>query len=55
MGTQQGWPAPRAMGPVDGRVTVPGSKSISNRALILAAISDGPSTLSVLLGDADAE
>lgn len=53
MGTQQGWPAPRAEGPVDGRVTVPGSKSISNRALILAAISDGPSTLSGLLAARD--
>jgi 3-phosphoshikimate 1-carboxyvinyltransferase len=30
-------------------VTVPGSKSISNRALVLAAIADGPSTLSGLL------
>ena len=53
MGTQQGWPAPRAEGPVDGRITVPGSKSISNRALILAAISDGPSTLSGLLAARD--
>ena len=53
MGTQQGWPAPRAEGPVTGRVTVPGSKSISNRALILAAIADGPSTLSGLLAARD--
>jgi 3-phosphoshikimate 1-carboxyvinyltransferase len=53
MGTQQGWPAPRAEGPVTGRVTVPGSKSISNRALILAAIADGPSTLTGLLAARD--
>lgn len=53
MGTQQGWPAPRAVGPVTGRVTVPGSKSISNRALILAAIADGPSTLTGLLAARD--
>ena len=53
MGTQQGWPAPRAVGPVHGRVTVPGSKSISNRALILAAISDGPSALTGLLAARD--
>ncbi|NEA33859.1 3-phosphoshikimate 1-carboxyvinyltransferase [Streptomyces sp. SID13031] len=46
---QQRWPAPLAEGAVSGRVTVPGSKSISNRALVLAAIADGPSTLSGLL------
>lgn len=49
MAGQQGWPAPLADGAVSGRVTVPGSKSISNRALVLAAIADGPSTLSGLL------
>jgi 3-phosphoshikimate 1-carboxyvinyltransferase len=53
MGTSEGWPAPRPEGAVSGRVTVPGSKSISNRALILAAISDGPSTLSGLLAARD--
>lgn len=53
MGTSAGWPAPRPHGAVSGRVTVPGSKSISNRALILAAISDGPSTLSGLLAARD--
>ncbi|MDQ3814837.1 MAG: 3-phosphoshikimate 1-carboxyvinyltransferase, partial [Armatimonadota bacterium] len=31
--------------PVDGDVTVPGSKSITNRALILAALASGPSRL----------
>jgi 3-phosphoshikimate 1-carboxyvinyltransferase len=49
MAAQQGWPAPTATVAVRGRVTVPGSKSISNRALVLAAIADGPSTLSGLL------
>ncbi len=53
MSKQQGWPAPRAEGPVNGRVTVPGSKSISNRALILAAIADGPSHLTGLLAARD--
>ncbi|MFI7063402.1 3-phosphoshikimate 1-carboxyvinyltransferase [Kribbella sp. NPDC050124] len=51
--SEQGWPAPRAEGPVTGRVTVPGSKSISNRALILAAIADGPSHLTGLLAARD--
>jgi 3-phosphoshikimate 1-carboxyvinyltransferase len=53
MSTEQGWAAPRAEGPVSGRVTVPGSKSISNRALILAAIADGPSHLTGLLAARD--
>jgi 3-phosphoshikimate 1-carboxyvinyltransferase len=53
MSEQQGWAAPRAEGPVSGRVTVPGSKSISNRALILAAIADGPSHLTGLLAARD--
>ncbi|MFI6832942.1 3-phosphoshikimate 1-carboxyvinyltransferase [Kribbella sp. NPDC050241] len=53
MSTQQGWPAPKAQGPVSGRVTVPGSKSISNRALILAALADGPSRLTGLLAARD--
>lgn len=48
-----GWPAPRPDGPVTGRVTIPGSKSISNRALVLAAIADGPSTLTGLLAARD--
>jgi 3-phosphoshikimate 1-carboxyvinyltransferase len=53
MSDAQGWPAPRAEGPVSGRVTVPGSKSISNRALILAALADGPSHLTGLLAARD--
>jgi 3-phosphoshikimate 1-carboxyvinyltransferase len=32
------WPAPTAPGAVDATVTVPGSKSVTNRALILAAL-----------------
>jgi len=47
------WPAPRPDGPVTGQITIPGSKSISNRALILAAIADGPSTLAGLLAARD--
>ena len=31
--------------PPDADVTVPGSKSLTNRALVLAALSDGPSTV----------
>lgn len=39
------WDAPVAAGPVDATVTVPGSKSLTNRELVLAAIADGPGTL----------
>ena len=39
------WPAPRATHPVEAVVTLPGSKSLTNRALVLAAIADGPSVV----------
>jgi 3-phosphoshikimate 1-carboxyvinyltransferase len=39
------WPAPLAHGPVRATVSVPGSKSITNRALVLAALADGHSVL----------
>ncbi len=39
------WPVPTADRPVDATVTMPGSKSATNRALILAAISAGTSRL----------
>jgi 3-phosphoshikimate 1-carboxyvinyltransferase len=51
--SELGWAAPKADGAVTGTVTVPGSKSISNRALILAALADGPSQLTGLLAARD--
>jgi 3-phosphoshikimate 1-carboxyvinyltransferase len=39
------WPAPVASSPVRGAVRLPGSKSLTNRALVLAALADGPSTV----------
>ncbi|TDE14944.1 3-phosphoshikimate 1-carboxyvinyltransferase [Jiangella asiatica] len=39
------WPAPTASGPVDATVELPGSKSLTNRALVLAALASGPSRL----------
>jgi len=36
------WPAPSVTAPVVATVELPGSKSITNRALILAALADGP-------------
>jgi len=40
-----GWPAPTANGPLAARVSLPGSKSLTNRELVLAALADGPSLL----------
>lgn len=40
------WSAPVADRPLRATVTVPGSKSLTNRELVLAAIADGPSRLS---------
>ena len=40
------WSAPLAPGPVHGVVAVPGSKSVTNRALLLAALSGGPASVS---------
>ncbi|MET9297480.1 3-phosphoshikimate 1-carboxyvinyltransferase [Streptomyces sp. NPDC003077] len=39
------WPAPIASGAVDATVTVPGSKSVTNRGLVLAALSSEPGWL----------
>ena len=39
------WPAPRATHPVDAVVSLPGSKSLTNRALLLGAVADGPSVV----------
>lgn len=47
------WPAPTFSDPLSAVVRVPGSKSASNRALILAALADGPSTLTGLLDARD--
>lgn len=39
------WHAPVASGPLDHRMTLPGSKSLTNRELVLAALADGPSLI----------
>ena len=41
----ESWPAPRATRPLDAVVDVPGSKSLTNRYLVLAALADSPTTL----------
>jgi 3-phosphoshikimate 1-carboxyvinyltransferase len=49
------WPAPVSVGAVHATVQVPGSKSQTNRALVLAALSRGPSTLVAPLRSRDTE
>ena len=49
------WPAPAADGPVTATVTVGGSKSITNRALILAALSSTPSVIEGALRSRDTD
>ncbi|GII89526.1 3-phosphoshikimate 1-carboxyvinyltransferase 1 [Sphaerisporangium siamense] len=49
------WPAPAASGPVRAAVRLPGSKSVTNRALLLAALADGPGTLRRALRSRDAD
>jgi 3-phosphoshikimate 1-carboxyvinyltransferase len=39
------WSAPRASGPIAATLRLPGSKSLTNRELVLAALADGPSLL----------
>jgi 3-phosphoshikimate 1-carboxyvinyltransferase len=39
------WPAPVARGPLNASVSLPGSKSLTARELVLAALADGPSLL----------
>ncbi|MCW2601934.1 MAG: aroA [Pseudonocardiales bacterium] len=43
------WAAPTVSVPVRATVSLPGSKSLTNRALILAALADGPSRVSAPL------
>jgi 3-phosphoshikimate 1-carboxyvinyltransferase len=39
------WAAPRALGPLAASLQIPGSKSLTNRELILASLANGPSLL----------
>src|SRR4051812_33961300 len=47
------WPAPAAPGPLDALVDVPGSKSLTARYLVLAALADGPGRLQGALRSRD--
>ncbi len=52
---ETGWAAPVADRPLDATVAVPGSKSLTNRALILAAQATGPSVIREPLRSRDTE
>jgi len=47
------WPAPRAEGPLSARLSIPGSKSLTNRELVLSALAEGPSLLRAPLHSRD--
>lgn len=47
------WRAPVADGPIHATVTVPGSKSLTNRELVLASLADAPSRLTAPLHSDD--
>lgn len=49
------WPAPTTAAPVAATVRLPGSKSVTNRALLLAALADGPGVVRQALRSRDAD
>ncbi len=53
--TSKPWPAPSTRGPVHASVSLPGSKSLTNRALVLGALADGPSVVRRALRSRDTE
>jgi 3-phosphoshikimate 1-carboxyvinyltransferase len=53
--TDDGWRAPVAAAPLSAVLGLPGSKSLTNRELVLAALADGPSTLHAPLWSRDSE
>lgn len=49
------WPAPSATAPLDAVVPLPGSKSLTARALVLAAVADAPTELTGVLRSRDTD
>ncbi|CAD6000839.1 3-phosphoshikimate 1-carboxyvinyltransferase [Agreia sp. COWG] len=49
------WPAPVAARAIRSDVSLPGSKSLTNRELVLSALADGPSTLHAPLHSRDSD
>lgn len=53
--TARHWAAPLGRGPLDATVEVPGSKSLTNRLLVLAALADDPGVLRGALRSRDTD
>jgi 3-phosphoshikimate 1-carboxyvinyltransferase len=49
------WAAPTASGPLEATLSLPGSKSLTNRELVLAALADAPSLLRAPLHSRDSD
>ncbi len=49
------WSAPHAASPVQAMLSLPGSKSLTNRALVLSALADGPGLIRRALRSRDTE
>lgn len=47
------WPSPRAEGPLSATLRIPGSKSLTNRELVLSALAESPSLLRAPLHSRD--
>ena len=47
------WTAPVAHGPIDAHVSIPGSKSLTNRWLVLASLASTPTALVGALASRD--
>src|SRR3984957_4703150 len=55
MQTDNDWEAPHGSGPVHATIRLPGSKSMTNRALVIAALAAGPTTIAGPLQARDTE
>ncbi|MEY3889360.1 MAG: hypothetical protein RLZZ90_141 [Actinomycetota bacterium] len=49
----QTWPAPVARGPIDASISLPGSKSLTNRELLLSALASEPTRIEAALKSRD--
>ncbi|MDO9398322.1 MAG: 3-phosphoshikimate 1-carboxyvinyltransferase [Herbiconiux sp.] len=52
---EEHWPAPRATAPLSATLSLPGSKSLTNRELVLSALADAPSLLRAPLHSRDSD
>ena len=55
LSAREPWPAPPARGPLDATVALPGSKSLTARALLLSAVAADPTTITGVLRSRDTD